>query len=51
MNIKIALMLVTLVIGTGASLGLQNLSDFTVAIAVTLLLTPIVGPWLRDTFN
>jgi len=51
MNTKIALMLVTLVLGTGASLGLQNVSDFTVAIAAALLLTPVLSPLLRHWFN
>jgi hypothetical protein len=51
MNTKLALMLVTLVLGTGASVGFQNASDFTVAMVVAVLLTPMLSPWLRNWFN
>lgn len=51
MNIKLALMLVTLVLGTGASLGFQSASDFAIASVVAVLITPLLSPWLRNWFN
>lgn len=51
MNIKLALMLVTLVLGTGASLGYQNVADFTIAAVVAVLITPLLSPWLKNWIN